>query len=86
MPVWVYSRTQKEFSPCYPEGGMDTSGNGPNPGTNVGIGASPGEDCMDPGTPLEGSYTLGNPFPTYFSASWCGDIGEWRMQFYNYYV
>ena len=49
-------------------------------------GASPGEDCTDVGTPLNGPYTLGNAFPTYVGASWCSNVGEWRMQFYNYYV
>ncbi|KAL8767862.1 MAG: hypothetical protein Q9209_005754 [Squamulea sp. 1 TL-2023] len=86
MPVWMYSRTQKEFSPCYPEGGTDLTGNAPNPGTNVGASASPGEDCSDAGPQPSGPYTLGNPFPTYVGASWCGNVNEWRMQFYNYYV
>ncbi|KAL8934638.1 MAG: hypothetical protein Q9216_005803 [Gyalolechia sp. 2 TL-2023] len=106
MPVWLYSRTQKEFvriptfvphircpqlltgpqSPCYPEGGSNLAGDGPNPGTNVGISASPGEDCTGPGTKRKGAYTLANAFPTYVSASWCGNIGEWRIQYFNYYV
>ncbi|KAI4186159.1 MAG: hypothetical protein L6R41_003651 [Letrouitia leprolyta] len=86
MPVWVYTRTQKEFSPCYPEGGTNQAGDGPNPGTNVPISASPGEDCTDTGTKLTGRYTLANAFPTYVSASWCGNKDEWRIQYYNYYV
>ncbi|KAL8627243.1 hypothetical protein Q9189_007064 [Teloschistes chrysophthalmus] len=86
MPVWMFSTTQKEFGPCYPEGATNTTGNGPNPGTNVGISASPGEDCMDPGVPTTGPYTLSNPFPTYVGAMWCENVKEWRVQFYNYYV
>ncbi|KAL8960332.1 MAG: hypothetical protein Q9193_002950, partial [Seirophora villosa] len=84
MPVWVYSTTEDLFSPCYPEGA--TKGNGPNPGTNVGAGASPGEDCTSPGPKSKSAYTLSNAFPTYISASWCGNVKEWRIQFYNYYV
>ncbi|KAI4218437.1 MAG: hypothetical protein L6R36_008953 [Xanthoria steineri] len=86
MPVWMFSRTQKEFSPCAPEGGTDKTGNAPNPGTNVGASASPGEDCTDVGPQPNGPYTLANPFPTYVGASWCGNRAEWRIQFYNYYV
>lgn len=56
-----------------------------NPGTDVPINANPGTNCNDPG-PLNGAYTLGNSFPTYVSASWCGEKGEWRIQYYNYYV
>ncbi|KAL8851478.1 MAG: hypothetical protein Q9221_003578 [Calogaya cf. arnoldii] len=73
-------------SPCAPEGGTDDSGNAPNPGTDVPASASPGEDCTDVGPQPSGPYTLANPFPTYVGASWCGNLGEWRMQFYNYYV
>ncbi|CAO1605302.1 hypothetical protein XANCAGTX0491_008823 [Xanthoria calcicola] len=79
MPVWMFSRTQKEFSPCAPEGGTDKTGNAPNPGTNVGISVSPGEDCTDVGLKPKGPYTPANPFPTYVGASWCGNRGEWRM-------
>ncbi|KAL8887625.1 MAG: hypothetical protein Q9215_004846 [Flavoplaca cf. flavocitrina] len=86
MPVWVYSRTQKEFSPCAPEGGTDTTGKGPNPGTNIPSSASPGEDCTDVGPDPVGPYTLANAFPTYVGAVWCGDSDEWRIQYYNYYV
>ncbi|KAL8835945.1 MAG: hypothetical protein Q9176_006629 [Flavoplaca citrina] len=86
MPVWVYSRTQKEFSPCAPEGGTDTTGTGPNPGTNVPSSASPGEDCTDIGPDPVGPYTLADAFPTYVGAVWCGDSDEWRIQYYNYYV
>ncbi|KAL9627599.1 MAG: hypothetical protein Q9204_006453 [Flavoplaca sp. TL-2023a] len=86
MPVWVYSRTQKEFSPCAPEGGTDTTGKGPNPGTNVPPSASPGEDCMDVGPDPSGPYTLANAFPTYVGAVYCDDSDEWRIQYYNYYV
>ncbi|CAL8584840.1 hypothetical protein XPA_010423 [Xanthoria parietina] len=74
------------LSPCAPEGGTDKTGNAPNPGTNVGASASPGEDCTDVGPQPNGPYTLANPFPTYVGASWCGNRGEWRIQFYNYYV
>ncbi|KAL8882004.1 MAG: hypothetical protein Q9198_000912 [Flavoplaca austrocitrina] len=103
MPVWVYSRTQKDFvgqhwsilqlvtrgiqnSPCAPEGGTDTTGDKPNPGTNVGASASPGEDCTDVGTEPNDPYTLGNAFPTYIGATWCDSPKEWRIQYYNYYV
>ncbi|KAL9630914.1 MAG: hypothetical protein Q9204_004482 [Flavoplaca sp. TL-2023a] len=86
MPVWVYSRTQKEFSPCAPEGGTDTTGDKPNPGTNVGTSASPGEDCTDVGPEPNDPYTLGNAFPTYVGARWCDGLKEWRIQYYNYYV
>ncbi|KAL8952136.1 MAG: hypothetical protein Q9222_001948 [Ikaeria aurantiellina] len=86
MPVWMFSRTQKEFSPCYPEGGTDTTGQKPNPGTNIGISASPGEDCMDPGPEPKNAYTLGNPFPTHdgiLSAlghrhDWEGIVVKWQ--------
>ncbi|KAL8880584.1 MAG: hypothetical protein Q9198_002041 [Flavoplaca austrocitrina] len=86
MPVWVYSRTQKEFSPCAPEGGTDTTGDKPNPGTHVGTSASPGEDCTDVGPEPNDPYTFGNAFPTYVGARWCDSPKEWRIQYYNYYV
>ena len=57
-----------------------------NPGMNVGTSANLGEDCTKPGPSPEGPYTLGNAFPTYLGASWCPNVGEWRVQFYNYYV
>ncbi|KAL8864260.1 MAG: hypothetical protein Q9174_007415, partial [Haloplaca sp. 1 TL-2023] len=87
MPVWMFSRTETTFSPCYPEGGTNADGTGPNPGTDVPPSADPGEDCQDVGGENKGAYTIAeNDFPTYVSASWCGNVGEWRMQFYNYYV
>ncbi|KAL8644310.1 MAG: hypothetical protein Q9210_007318 [Variospora velana] len=84
----IWRRTplsHKSQSPCYPEGGDDGKG-GPNPGTDVGAGASPGEDCTGPGPESNSPYTLSDPFPTYISASWCGNVDEWRIQFFNYYV
>ncbi|KAL8944832.1 MAG: hypothetical protein Q9211_000439 [Gyalolechia sp. 1 TL-2023] len=86
MPVFVYSRTSKDFAPCAPEGGTNAKGDGPNPGTNVGISASPGEDCKNVGPNPKRPYTLANAFPTYVSASWCGNLDEWRIQYFNYYV
>ncbi|KAL8840463.1 MAG: hypothetical protein Q9170_001339 [Blastenia crenularia] len=86
MPVWMYPRTQKEFSPCYPEGATNADGTSPNPGTDIPVSASPGEDCMNVGTDLNGPYTLGSPFPIYIRASWCAGLSEWRIQFYNFYV
>ncbi|KAL9027240.1 MAG: hypothetical protein Q9180_007359, partial [Flavoplaca navasiana] len=73
-------------SPCAPEGGTDTTGTGPNPGTNVPSSASPGEDCTDIGPDPIGPYTLADAFPTYVGAVWCRDSDEWRIQYYNYYV
>ncbi|KAL9026400.1 MAG: hypothetical protein Q9196_004926 [Gyalolechia fulgens] len=73
-------------APCAPEGGTNAKGDGPNPGTNVGISASPGEDCKNVGPNPKRPYTLANAFPTYVSASWCGNLDEWRIQYFNYYV
>ena len=77
--------TNRVKQPCYPESAIKLDTGGQNPGTDVPINANPGTNCNDPG-PLDGPYSLGNPFPIYVSATYCDNKDEWRIQYYNYYV
>ncbi|KAG8534388.1 uncharacterized protein KY384_001233 [Bacidia gigantensis] len=87
-PVFLFSRTQKIYDPCYPESAVVIGSNPPkpNPGTDGDKGTAsvnPGADCTNPGT-YNGAYTLGNPFPVYVGAAYCGDT--WRVNYDLYYV
>ena len=51
-PVFLYARPNGNSDPCYPEGGTNAAGDGPNPGSGYVSGTAdinPGHDCMDPG-------------------------------------
>ncbi len=59
-----------------------------NPGSGSDKGTAsinPGADCTNPG-PYQGDYSPGNAFPVYTSASWCGDVDVWKLNFDLYYV
>ncbi|KAI9679797.1 MAG: hypothetical protein M1817_004811 [Caeruleum heppii] len=87
MPVLLFSRTTSSFDPCYPESGtvIGSSPSQKNPGTDVPPSANPGQNCNDPG-PYTGAYSLGNAFPIYVSARYCGSKDEWRIRYSVYYV
>ncbi|KAF2678588.1 hypothetical protein K458DRAFT_272216, partial [Lentithecium fluviatile CBS 122367] len=42
----------------------------------TGDGPNPGTDA----------YSKGDHFPVYVGATWCGDKGEWRLNYDVYYV
>lgn len=82
--------------PCYPESAIVLGSNPPKPNPGTGpdelkglphgpLSYNPGADCTNPG-PYHGAYSLGNPFPVYASAAWCGDHGGWRINYDVYYV
>ena len=53
-PVFLFSRTQKNYDPCYPESAVVIGSNPPkpNPGTDTSKGTesvNPGADCTNPG-------------------------------------
>ncbi|KAI9717019.1 MAG: hypothetical protein M1812_004954 [Candelaria pacifica] len=90
-PVFLYSRTTASDDPCYPESAVLIGSNPPkpNPGTGGAKGVAsfnPGVDCTDPG-PYVGPYSLGNAFPVYTSATWCGGPDNvWKLNYDLYYV
>ncbi|KAL3695690.1 hypothetical protein R1sor_009766 [Riccia sorocarpa] len=79
-PFWFFGRSLNR-EPCYPE---DAAPNGKqNPGTSVPLTLSPGAGCPSPGN-WNGTYSLGNPFPTYWAMTYCPDDASWRIN-YNLY-
>lgn len=91
-PVWLFSRTNDDYDPCYPESAVKIGSDPkePNPGTDGPEGTAsinPGADCTNPGDrPHE--MSLGNDFPVYASSAWCpGDGGDvWKVNYDVYYV
>jgi len=76
--------------PFYPESAIVLGSDPPrpNPGTDGRFGTASynlGADCTNPG-PYHGAYTLGNDFPVYTSASWCGGDSVWKLNYDLYYV
>lgn len=87
-PVFLFSRTQSIYDPCYPESAIVLGSNPPkpNPGSRRKFGTgsvNPGAHCTNPG-PYDGAYSHGNRFPVYMSAAYCGD--SWRVNYDLYYV
>ena len=70
-PVFLYSRTEKIYDPCYPESAIVIGSKPPrpNPGTDTKKGtmsANPGADCTNPG-PYHGGKWL---IPADFITGW----------------
>ncbi|CCX07008.1 hypothetical protein FPQ18DRAFT_327623 [Pyronema domesticum] len=79
-PFWFFGRSLNR-EPCYPESAVVNGG--PHPGTPVRSDPSPGYGCPSPGH-WSGTYSNGNPFPTYYNVKYCPGDQSWRIN-YNLY-
>lgn len=74
-PLWHFGQSQSR-APCYPTWALTPDGK------QAGVNPGPWSDASS-GCPHPGPYGLSNPFPTYYTVSYCGD-DELRVV-YNLY-